>query len=89
MNGEWIIARYALVEIENLHDPVMAFEPIHRGLFEVKEPLVKKINSVFENQIIIEKSHHPKRSSKKLTQPLPGNNPLALLKIKNITKLIF
>ncbi len=29
-------ARYALVEIENLHDPAMAFEPIHRVLFGVK-----------------------------------------------------
>ena len=27
-------ARYALVEIENLHDPALEFEPIHRVLFE-------------------------------------------------------
>lgn len=30
-------ARYALVEIENLHDEGLQFEPIHRILFEVKE----------------------------------------------------
>ncbi|HWQ50467.1 MAG TPA: DUF1015 domain-containing protein [Terriglobales bacterium] len=28
-------ARYALVEIVNLHDPALAFEPIHRVLFSV------------------------------------------------------
>jgi len=30
-------ARYALVEIENVHDEGLAFEPIHRVLFNVKE----------------------------------------------------
>jgi hypothetical protein len=30
-------ARYALVEIENLHDDGLSFEPIHRVLFDVKE----------------------------------------------------
>lgn len=28
-------SRYALVEIENIHDPALAFEPIHRVLFGV------------------------------------------------------
>lgn len=28
-------ARYALVELENLHDPAILFEPIHRALFRV------------------------------------------------------
>lgn len=28
-------ARYALVEVENIHDPALAFEPIHRLLFGV------------------------------------------------------
>jgi hypothetical protein len=30
-------ARYALVEIENVHDEGLTFEPIHRVLFKVKE----------------------------------------------------
>jgi hypothetical protein len=29
-------ARYALVEIENIHDPGLSFEPIHRILFDIK-----------------------------------------------------
>jgi hypothetical protein len=28
-------SRYALVEVENIHDPALAFEPIHRVLFGV------------------------------------------------------
>jgi len=28
-------ARYALVEIENIHDPALTFEPIHRLLFDI------------------------------------------------------
>lgn len=30
-------ARYALVEVENVHDESLVFEPIHRVLFEVKQ----------------------------------------------------
>ncbi len=32
-------SRYALVEIENVHDDGLSFEPIHRVLFDVKEDL--------------------------------------------------
>jgi hypothetical protein len=34
--GEDYAARYTLVEIENVHDAGLEFEPIHRVLFEVK-----------------------------------------------------
>ncbi len=30
-------ARYALVELENIHDPGLVFEPIHRVLFNLKD----------------------------------------------------
>jgi len=32
-------ARWALVEVENIHDPALAFEPIHRLLFGVRADL--------------------------------------------------
>jgi uncharacterized protein (DUF1015 family) len=38
-------ARYALVEIENLHDPALVFEPIHRVLFNCP----KNINSLLRD----------------------------------------
>ena len=40
-------ARYALVELENIHDPSLVFEPIHRILTEVdREKLMRDIQSV-------------------------------------------
>ena len=40
-------ARYALVEIENLHDPAQQFEPIHRVIFGTKASAV----SLFEEEL--------------------------------------
>merc|ERR1712136_481115 len=34
--GEDHPARFALVQLQNLHDPALEFEPIHRLLFNVK-----------------------------------------------------
>ena len=39
-------ARYALVEIENVHDEGLEFEPIHRVLFGLKKSLFAQIDSV-------------------------------------------
>jgi hypothetical protein len=36
-------ARYALVEIENIHDAGLVFEPIHRVLFDVRSDFVKAL----------------------------------------------
>jgi len=40
-------ARYALVEIENVHDQALEFEPIHRVLFELKEDLIQTMKDYF------------------------------------------
>jgi hypothetical protein len=40
-------ARYALVELENVHDSGLEFEPIHRILFHVKEDLQKAMHGFF------------------------------------------
>jgi hypothetical protein len=40
-------ARYALVEIENVHDQGLAFEPIHRVLFGLKKGLFSELEKVF------------------------------------------
>jgi len=41
-------ARYALVEIENVHDEGLEFEPIHRVLFGLKKSLFASMQSVFD-----------------------------------------
>lgn len=44
-------ARYALVEIENVHDEGLEFEPIHRVLFDVKEDLLSAMQKYFNNAV--------------------------------------
>ena len=41
-------ARYALVEIENVHDEGLEFEPIHRVLFGLKKSLLPALESSFD-----------------------------------------
>jgi hypothetical protein len=41
-------ARYALVEIENVHDDGLEFEPIHRVLFGVKTDIVAALRETFD-----------------------------------------
>ena len=40
-------ARYALVEIENVHDEGLAFEPIHRVLFDLHQDFFAALNNTF------------------------------------------
>lgn len=44
-------ARYALVEVENVHDQALEFEPIHRVLFEVKTDVIKAMDDHFHSII--------------------------------------
>jgi len=41
-------ARYALVEIENVHDEGLEIEPIHRVLFGLKQDLIASFEKTFE-----------------------------------------
>jgi hypothetical protein len=43
-------ARYALVEIENVHDQGLEFEPIHRALFNLKGDILEAIQAYFGEQ---------------------------------------
>ncbi|HWS24423.1 MAG TPA: DUF1015 domain-containing protein [Anaerolineales bacterium] len=47
-------ARYALVEVENLHDAALEFEPIHRVLFGVKENFLDELATFFSGNVIFE-----------------------------------
>lgn len=47
-------ARYALVEVENVHDAGLEFEPIHRVLFEVKPDWKKALREFFHGKVKIE-----------------------------------
>lgn len=40
-------ARYALVEVENVHDEALEFEPIHRILFDVRRGVLEEMQAAF------------------------------------------
>lgn len=44
-------ARYVLVEVENLHDRGLQFEPIHRVLFQVKKDILQILCQHFHGRI--------------------------------------
>jgi hypothetical protein len=46
-------ARYALVEVENIHDAGLAFEPIHRVIFDVKDDFVAALGRFYERCHIV------------------------------------
>ncbi|MBL8090277.1 MAG: DUF1015 domain-containing protein [Anaerolineales bacterium] len=45
-------ARYALVEIENVHDEALEFEPIHRILFNVNKDLLVELKNYFGENFV-------------------------------------
>ncbi len=47
-------ARYALVEIENVHDAGLEFEPIHRVVFDVREDLITALKRHFGSRLSVE-----------------------------------
>ncbi len=46
-------ARYALVEIENLHDEALEFEPIHRVLFNLDNDILDDLKEWFGNRMSV------------------------------------
>lgn len=53
-------ARFALVEIVNVHDPGLHFEPIHRVLFSTKEDIVERLNLFYGNDFYIAETESEK-----------------------------
>ncbi|MBW6465586.1 MAG: DUF1015 domain-containing protein [Brevefilum sp.] len=46
-------ARYALLEIENVHDPALTFEPIHRLLFNLNVDIVEEMQGFWGDRLTI------------------------------------
>jgi hypothetical protein len=44
-------SRHALVEVENIHDPALAFSPIHRLLFGVSGDVRRALSEAFGNRL--------------------------------------
>ncbi len=53
-------ARYALVEIENVHDQGLEFEPIHRVLFGLKKDILQEMRRVFGENVQVSAASQPR-----------------------------
>jgi len=63
-------ARYALVEIENVHDEGLEFEPIHRVLFGLKKDIFAGLRSFFGENI----TYTPVVSAKEMVKAVDSAN---------------
>jgi hypothetical protein len=67
-------SRYALVEIENVHDEALEFEPIHRVLFGLKKDVFAEMKAFFGENY----KHTPVASGAEMIQrvdnDVPGDN---------------
>ncbi|MCC7552600.1 DUF1015 domain-containing protein [Candidatus Micrarchaeota archaeon] len=43
------LARYALVELVNIHEGALEFEPIHRVIFNIKKPILEEMKNKFND----------------------------------------
>ncbi|MGQ9470546.1 MAG: DUF1015 domain-containing protein [Candidatus Aminicenantales bacterium] len=76
--------RFTLVEIVNLHDPAIVFEPIHRVLFRVRPTLdlTKEIKSFFGEKIIISAVTDFPEIKRRLKALPPGRQGFGVIKEK-------
>jgi len=63
-------ARYALVEIENVHDEGLEFEPIHRVLFELKKDLFAEMKTFFGEDF----SYRPVKDAAEMVQVVDSSH---------------
>jgi hypothetical protein len=64
-------SRYALVEVENVHDDALEFEPIHRVLFGVKKDFVAELQKHFGSNL----KYTPVASSTEMIHTVAAHEP--------------
>jgi hypothetical protein len=64
-------SRYALVEIENVHDDALEFEPIHRVLFGVKKDVVAELQKHFGSNL----KHTPVATATEMIHTVAAHEP--------------
>lgn len=64
-------ARYALIELENVHDEGLEFEPIHRVLFGLKTDIYAALESAFRADY----SYTPVENAEEMTRRVNAGDP--------------
>jgi len=72
-------ARYALVEIENIHDAGLRFEPIHRVLFGIKTNLKQALYDQFGQSLQFKKVHSKEEIVEEVKHVSPDTHTFGLI----------
>jgi len=72
-------ARYALVEIENVHDTALIFEPIHRVLFSISGSLAASAKTFFAAHLTIESCSGHVEMIRRIGNPPPGEQVIGMV----------
>ncbi len=71
--------RYALVEIENVHDEALSFAPIHRVLFGVKSDPVSALQAFYPGRVTFQACAALESLAEEVSLPTPGQQRIGLL----------
>jgi hypothetical protein len=72
-------ARYALVEIENVHDEGLEFEPIHRVLFGLRKNILAALQQYFKGRIRLEHVDSAEEMIARVDQGHPSKHLLGVV----------
>jgi len=72
-------SRYALVEIENVHDEGLEFEPIHRVLFGLKKDLFVELKKTFGDNFRYTEVANGKEMTQRVDSAADGNQAIGLV----------
>lgn len=72
-------ARYALVEIENVHDSGLEFAPIHRVLFNNQQDPIEALQTYFGTRFSLSKSMTAEEMKQRVNISLPGEHHFGMI----------
>lgn len=72
-------ARWALVELVNLHDQALVFEPIHRVLFDVRGDLVRALEAHYPGRVETKSVANAEEMRVVVTRPAEGVHRFGLI----------
>ncbi len=72
-------ARYALVEIENVHDAGLEFEPIHRVLFNLKQDLSVALSAYYPGRVTSTPMSSDTEMVDRVNTPRPGVHTIGMV----------
>ena len=80
-------SRYALVELNNVHDESLIFEPIHRVLFDMKKDLIEEIKTFYGSKLNVLECSSKEEMIKKVDLVKEGKHKIGFVK-NNVYSII-